>query len=218
MKPVIALKKVSLQRGEQLILKDADLEVQTGSKLVIKGPSGCGKSSLLAALAGCYPPSSGAIFISGTQISRHNAAALRRDIAFIGQEPVTGAENVREALLLPFNFKANRALRVTEQEIIGVLERLQLQPDILSKECRHISGGEKQRIVIARALLLKKKIFLADEPTTGLDLDSSHAVIETLSDPEFTVVSASHDEHYLSHQQQVYVFKDYCLKAANEVM
>ncbi|MCP3968571.1 MAG: ATP-binding cassette domain-containing protein [Lentisphaerae bacterium] len=217
MSSVIALKKVSLKRGEQVILQDADLEVKAGSKIVIKGPSGCGKSSLLAALAGCYSPSAGEIYISGQKITGQNAAKLRRDIAFIGQEPVTGAEIVREALLLPFSFKANNHLKTTEEEILSVIERLHLKPEILDKECRHISGGEKQRIVIARALLLKKKIFMADEPTTGLDLDSSHAVIEILSAPEFTVISASHDEHYLGHQEQVYMFENRKLKAANEV-
>jgi putative ABC transport system ATP-binding protein len=108
-----------------------------------------------------------------------------------------GAESVREALLLPFQFKTHRDHLPTEAQLIDVLHRLQLPSDILSRESSRISGGEKQRIALARGLLLGKKLYLLDEVTSALDAQSKQVVFEVFSDPDLTVLSVAHDSEWL---------------------
>jgi putative ABC transport system ATP-binding protein len=110
---------------------------------------------------------------------------------------VLGAENVKDALLLPFQFKAHREHQPTQQQLIDVLQRLQLPADILNQDSSRISGGEKQRIALARGLLLGKKVYLLDEVTSALDADSKQAVFDVFSDPELTVLSVAHDPEWL---------------------
>jgi putative ABC transport system ATP-binding protein len=108
-----------------------------------------------------------------------------------------GAENVRDALLLPFQFKTYRDHRPTEAQLIEVLHRLQLPVAILSQDSNRISGGEKQRIALARGLLLGKKLYLLDEVTSALDAESKQAVFDVFSDPQLTVLSVAHDPEWL---------------------
>ena len=105
---------------------------------------------------------------------------------------------MREALLLPFSFKAHRENRPSNERIIQCLKRLHLSEDILGKPCSRVSGGEKQRIAIIRALLLDKTIFLADEITSALDPESRKAVMDELFRPEITLLSVSHDPEWIS--------------------
>jgi putative ABC transport system ATP-binding protein len=110
-----------------------------------------------------------------------------------------GAESVRDALLLPFQFKSHREIIPTEAQLIEVLQRLQLPATILNQESSRISGGEKQRIALARGLLLGKKLYLLDEVTSALDSESKQAVLDVFSDPDLTVLSVSHDNQWLDH-------------------
>ena len=100
-------------------------------------------------------------------------------------------------MLLPFQFKTHRDHRPTEAQLIAVLQRLQLPADILSQESSRISGGEKQRIALARGLLLGKKLYLLDEVTSALDVESKQVVFEVFSDPHLTVLSVAHDPEWL---------------------
>lgn len=193
---MIAFENIVLQVHGKTLLDKANLVVRPGEKAVVLGPSGCGKSSLFKCVVGALPLSGGAIAIDGMALNAQTVGAIRSRIAYIGQEPVLGAERVREALLLPFSFKAHRRKRPSEQEVVGQIERLRLSADILEKPCTRISGGEKQRIAIARALLLGKSIFLADEITSALDPASREAVVAELFRPGITLLSISHDPEW----------------------
>jgi len=195
---MIGFKNISLQVHRQTLLDDATLLVADGDKVVVRGVSGCGKSSLLKCVVGALPLAGGSVRIGDLTLSAGTVADIRARIAFIGQEPVLGAEHVREALLLPFHFKAHHGNRPTDEQISRLLERLHLSHDILDKPCKRISGGEKQRIAIIRALLLNKTIFLADEVTSALDPESKKAVITELFRPEITLLSVSHDPEWIS--------------------
>lgn len=141
--------------------------------------------------------SGGRIRVNDLELSEKTVAAIRSRIAFIGQEPVLGAGTVREALLLPFSFKAHQGAVPQDNLIFQTLEKLRLDRSILDKPCKRISGGEKQRIAIGRALLLNKMIFFADEITSALDPESKAAVITALFRPEITLLSVSHDPDWI---------------------
>ena len=140
------------------------------------------------------------------------AAIIRKSIAFIGQEPVLGADRVRDALLLPFTYKAHRHLLPDLQTVTKYLQTLHLSSDILDKPCARISGGEKQRIAIARALLLDKTIFLTDEITSALDPESKAAVMQELFESDITLLSVSHDSDWIERCSRVITMKDAQLK------
>ena len=124
---------------------------------------------------------------------------IRNCAAYIGQEPMLGAENVREALLLPFQYKTHRDYQPTEAQLIEVLDRLQLPTAILNRVSSRISGGEKQRVALARGLLLGKQLYLLDEVTSALDTESKRVVLDVFSDTHFTVLSVTHDPDWMGH-------------------
>ena len=194
---MITFENISLKVHRQTLLDGATLQIADGDKVVIRGVSGSGKSSLLKCAVGALPLAGGSVRVGGLALSADTVADIRARIAFIGQEPVLGAESVRDALLLPFNFKAHCENQPSDERVSQLLKRLHLPADILDKSCKRISGGEKQRIAIIRALLLNKTIFLADEVTSALDPESKTAVMAELFCPEVTLLSVSHDPDWV---------------------
>ena len=209
---MITLNNITLRIQQQTLLEHADLQVTAGDKMVICGASGCGKSSLLKCVTGALPLAGGSVAIDGTELSAQTAASVRSNIAFIGQEPVLGAPQVREALLLPFTYKSHRHIQPDEATINATLNKLCLTSGILEKPCARISGGEKQRIAIARALLLNKSVFLADEVTSALDPESKTAVLQQLFHPDITLLSVSHDSDWMEQCDRIVTLEDRQLK------
>jgi len=195
---MIRIEHTTLKIHRQTLLQDVSLHVAEGDKLAVRGASGCGKSSLLKCILGAIPLAGGRITVDALELSPDTLATIRSCIAFIGQEPILGADTVRDALWLPFRFKAHRDKPPSDQRINELLGRLKLSPDILGKESKRISGGEKQRIAVIRALLLGKRIFIADEVTSALDPESKAAVMADLFRPEITLLSASHDPEWVA--------------------
>jgi len=195
---MIEFKNITLNVQRQTLFDAATLHIAEGDKVVVLGASGSGKSSLLKCAVGALPIAEGSVCVDGVDLSPGTVADIRARIAFIGQEPVLGAEKVRDAIELPFTFKAHCKNQPTEERISQLLKRLHLSPGILEKPCKRISGGEKQRIAILRALLLDKTIFLADETTSALDPESKSAVMAELFRPEITLLSVSHDPEWIA--------------------
>ena len=194
---MIRLENVTVEHRGKTILDHVNMQVHEGEKVAVVGPSGAGKSSLLLTVAGAQCPTSGRVIFDGEAMSPGNVDRIRRAIAFVGQEPVLGQGTVAEAILMPFSFRNNSGNRPSDQTVHDVLRRLRLDPGILTKPAAVISGGEKQRVAVARALLLDKRVFLMDEVTSALDDDSKVAVLDLLARSSFTVVSVSHDADWI---------------------
>jgi putative ABC transport system ATP-binding protein len=198
MNPIIRYEHVSVNVHDKTILSDISFALYTGKKAALCGKSGSGKSSILRTLLGLHPLQSGAVYYQEQLLTPASVHIIRSCTAYIAQEPILGAETVREALLLPFQFKIHREFSPTKVQLIEVMQRLNLPLDLLNRESSRISGGEKQRIALARGLLLGKKLYLLDEVTSALDAESKQAVCDVLSDPDLTVLSVAHDPEWLA--------------------
>jgi putative ABC transport system ATP-binding protein len=173
-------------RGEALIraVDDVDLDVAAGEAVVVIGPSGCGKSTLLQLLGGLDVPTSGEVWVGDRRSDRSSERArarLRRDhIGFVFQDfhlmdELTAVENVELPALLA-GTPSGRARRSAASllERVGLSDRLRHRP-------AQLSGGQRQRVAVARALVNRPAVLLADEPTGNLD---SAATTEVLRRPD----------------------------------
>jgi len=191
-------------------LSDASLRVTTGEFLAISGPSGSGKTTLLN-LIGCIDqPTSGRILVDGVDTSKlkpGSMATLRREkIGFVFQTfnliPVfTAAENVEYPLLIQGVGSRERRSRVAEAlESVGLSARAQQRPDLLS-------GGERQRVAVARAIVHRPALVLADEPTANLDTHNATQLIELMHGLNqrlgLTFIFSTHDARLLEHTESI---------------
>lgn len=204
MPAIIRFDEVSVTVQDKNLLSQVSFTLQAGEKAVLRGKSGSGKSTILKTLLGMHRLAAGRIFFNGQPLTAKAVQSIRSCTAYIGQEPILGADTVRAALLLPFQFKSHRHLQPSESQLKQVLHRLQLPSELLNRECAAISGGEKQRLALARGLLLDKTVFLLDEVTSALDKESKLAVFEVFSEPRFTVLAVAHDADWLERSRTVF--------------
>jgi putative ABC transport system ATP-binding protein len=184
------------------VLKDLHLKVPAGEFLALMGPSGSGKSTLLNLIGGLDRPTRGLLSIAGERVdelSDHKLAAWRaRHIGFVFQLynllPVLTAErNVELPLLLTHLSRANRKQHVaTALAIVGLSPRARHYP-------RQLSGGEQQRVGIARAIVTDPTLLLCDEPTGDLDRQAGDGVLDLLQalnrEHGKTIIMVTHDPH-----------------------
>jgi putative ABC transport system ATP-binding protein len=217
MKPTDALVQVEsvsrrfpLDHNYVTALDDASLRVAAGEFLAIAGPSGSGKSTLLN-LIGCIDkPTSGRILVEGVDtstLSPKRMAALRREkIGFVFQTfnliPVfTAAENVEFPLLVQGISARERKTRVAAAlESVGLGARANHRPDLMS-------GGERQRVAVARAIVHQPALVLADEPTANLDTHNATQLIDLMHDLNrrlgLTFIFSTHDARLLEHTDRI---------------
>lgn len=169
---------VTIRFGGQAILNGFSLALKAGQKAVLSGPSGCGKTTVLRCFLGFVTPAEGSVAVAGTPLTDQTVWSLRRQMAYVGQEPDLGVGRVREVLERPFHYRANAGLKDNLKRTPGLFETFGLAPSLLDKEAGDLSGGEKQRVALVSALLLDRHIFLLDEITSALDPKSKDAVAD----------------------------------------
>lgn len=188
-------------------LECARLDVEPGSSVAIMGPSGCGKSTLLGLLAGLAVPTTGTVTIGGERISvmpeRDRVRFRRRSLGMVYQ-----ADNLLPHLTVEENVGLQQAicraesLRADQTHPHAILERLGIG-DLARRLPDQLSGGQRQRAAVARAIIHRPTVMLADEPTGALDDASAEAVIEMLSEIHrelgATLVVVTHDPHIAAH-------------------
>ncbi len=191
--PLFRLDAVEVQRGGRRVLGPLTLELPAEGPIVLSGPSGSGKSSLLRLLNRLDAPHAGTLRYRGDDVADLDPMAHRRRVAMVFQRPVvlpgTVADNVREA-----------DATLDERGVAAALERVGLDPALADRPARDLSGGEAQRMCLARSLATEPEVVLFDEPTSSLDAE--HAVrIEQLArgleHEGITTVWVTHDAEQL---------------------
>lgn len=197
------------------VLKDIDFEVEKGEFVSIMGRSGCGKSTFLKLLGMIERPTSGTIYFDGMDTQDlwkdELADIRRRRIGFVFQDfYLLDSLCIRDNILLPMILdKADSKVMVRKVQELAELFGIE---KLLLKAPYELSGGEKQRAAICRALINDPEIILADEPTGNLDSKSGKIVMDALKriNKEFhkTILMVTHDPYFASLSQKVVLLKD----------
>jgi len=212
--PVVSLHNVTktYSRGgtEVSVLRDLSFVIPAGTFLAIMGPSGSGKSTLLNVMAGIDRPTSGSVVVAGTRLDHMSEGEMARwrarHIGYVFQTynliPVlTAAENVELPLALTHLTRRERADHVkTALRLVGLADRMDHYP-------RQLSGGQEQRVGVARAIVSDPTMILADEPTGNLDRESADDILTLLArlnrELGKTIVMVTHDPRAAERAQMI---------------
>ncbi|MEJ7720990.1 MAG: ABC transporter ATP-binding protein [Ilumatobacteraceae bacterium] len=212
---VDVVKSYGTGAAEVYALRGINLAVEPGEVIAVMGPSGCGKSTLLHLAGALETPSAGRVLVAGDDLAGltlHQQAALRRrDVGYVFQRlnlvpSLTAVENV----MLPLELdgvasRAARGVAVEAMHTVGLEQQLDRYPD-------DFSGGQQQRIAIARAIVGERRVLLADEPTGSLDTANADQVVELLASlPErfgTAVVLVTHEPRFASYADRIIFLRD----------
>jgi len=193
MSAAFSLRDVTVTKGagEQHVhpLRGITVDVAPGRCTAVVGPSGAGKSTLLRLLNRMDDPASGDVLYAGRPIASYDVLALRRRVGLVQQTPLLLTERVADELRL-----ADPAL--DDDGAVRLLRDVGLEPEFLARESASLSGGEAQRVCLARALAVQPEALLLDEPTSALDAFAGRVVEQVLQDlvhRNLTTVLVSHD-------------------------
>jgi phospholipid/cholesterol/gamma-HCH transport system ATP-binding protein len=209
--PVVLFDKVWLSFDEKVILKDVTFDVRAGHTKIFLGASGAGKSTILKLMLGLLRPDSGTVWVLGHRVDTMTEAQLmgvRHHMGMVFQEgalfdSITVGENVGFKLYEETDMPLNEVQRRVEEVLgfVGLAEHIDKMPAALS-------GGQRRRVAIARAMIAKPKLLLYDEPTTGLDpmtaLTVDNEIIKLRDLEQATSVLVTHqlrDAFYVASQQ-----------------
>lgn len=194
---MIKLNHINKSFDGKVIFEKFSVVIESGDFVIIRGASGKGKSSLLNIIGLLEAPDSGEVLYNGVVVKNEKTKLIykRKDISYVYQNyGLLENETILKNLTLPLN--------VSKKEIIklkSVMKKVGLQDLSLKTKIYTCSGGEQQRIAIARAILKEPKLIIADEPTGNLDRDNSDNVInifKALNKQGITIIMATHDSNY----------------------
>jgi putative ABC transport system ATP-binding protein len=216
----LAVENVSVAYGPKgnrtLALNKVSLSFSAGELTLVMGPSGSGKTTLLSLLGCLLTPDEGSVFVGGSEVNRFSErerTGMRRNIGFVFQafrlfKSLPALENI----LVSADISGSRHQHIsTAKQLLtdlGLGSKMLLKPD-------ELSGGEKQRVAIGRAMLLNPSILLADEPTASLDAKASVEISKILQklavEQNRSVVVVSHDHRWDQYAHRIVVLEDGCL-------
>ncbi len=203
---IVSLKNAAIYQGKTLILNDINITISKGEFSYLIGKTGSGKSSLLKVLYGALPLEAGEGSVCGVnlrQLNRRSIPSLRRKLGIVFQDfNLLDDRNVEENLLFVLKATGWTNKKQMQERISTVLSSVSL-PDSKTRMPHQLSGGEQQRIVIARALLNQPELIIADEPTGNLDPETSDDILVLLRNlainSNTAVLLATHDYRILQN-------------------
>jgi len=210
-------------------IDDLSFEIRQGETLGIVGESGCGKSTLARAIVNLLPLTSGKIFFQGKDLTSMNTKErwwLKKDIQMIFQDSIASLDprmivgDIIAEPLFSFFPRMNKAQR--QQKILEMMSRVGLPSNVINRYPHEFSGGQCQRIGIARALITQPKLLICDEPVSALDVSVQAQVINLLMklqrDMDLTLIFISHDLSVIKHisHQVLVIYLGHCMEMADK--
>lgn len=181
---MIRIEHLSYSFGKQPILNDISLHVAQGSFTALLGPNGCGKTTLLRCIGGLLKPQSGTVILQGKELRDYNPRQLAQQLSFVRQQASTDFEFTAFDLVMMGRNPYQKHLESESQSDRQLVEQCMRQTNtwhLRDSFPREMSGGELQRVMIARALAQSTPIMLLDEPTSNLDIAHQFDIMEMLS-------------------------------------
>jgi ABC-type cobalamin/Fe3+-siderophores transport system ATPase subunit len=201
MKPAVELRNVSVRHGNQTVLKEISLTINEGEFVTVVGPNGAGKTTLLKMINGLQETSAGLVNVMGCNVNHHNGHVVRKRIGYVPQIVSIDPRlpiSVQEVVMMG-RFGRMGVLRRpggTDREVVDGVMELTGTGSLASRPIGHLSGGEQQKVAIARALAQQPELLLLDEPTANLDLaaqrDIAQLVGQIYAQEELTIVLVTH--------------------------
>ncbi len=211
--PIVSFEKVNKWYGEFHVLRDVELVIARGERIVICGPSGSGKSTLIRCINRLEEHQSGRLIVDGTELGDDLRATerVRREVGMVFQQfNLFPHLNVLENLTLAPMWVARVPRKEAEARAMAQLERVRIA-DQARKYPLQLSGGQQQRVAIARALCLTPKVMLFDEPTSALDPEMIKEVLDVmieLADGGMTMICVTHEMGFARSVADRVVFMD----------
>lgn len=203
-------------RPEVPVLRGINISIEPCQHIALVGASGCGKSTTIGLVERFYDPWKGQVLLDGIDLKEYNINSVRKQIAFVQQEPMLYSGTIKENILLGWNGDDNE---VTEEMIEAAAIKANIHEFIMSLPNGYetnvgaagslLSGGQKQRVAIARALIRDPPILLLDEATSALDAESEKAVQKALDNAVKgrTILSIAHRLSTIQKADRIYVFE-----------
>ena len=211
---MIKINNLSKKFDEECNIRIKDTAFKDGTSYVLLGPSGCGKSTMLNMITGVITPTTGNVFIDGTEITKltqqEKDAYRLKNIGYIFQD-----FKLIDDMTVEDNLNLLKLGDVDCLSIDEVLESVDIKGKRKNK-VKHLSGGERQRVAIARALIKQPKIIIADEPTGNLNFENGKKVIELLmkASKKFsnTMIVVTHDDRLVEYFDEALHFEDMLIR------
>lgn len=211
--PMIKIEKLNKWYGDHHVLKDIDLEVHKGEKIVICGPSGSGKSTLIRCINHLEEHQQGKIVVDGTEMTQDlkSIDEIRREVGMVFQHfNLFPHLSILENLTLAPVWVRKIPKQEAVETAMHYLERVRI-PEQAHKYPEQLSGGQKQRVAIARALCMKPRVMLFDEPTSALDPEMIHEVLDVminLAEEGMTMCVVTHEMGFANKVADCVIFMD----------
>lgn len=198
---IVSIQHVSVSFRENIALRDISVDIEEGAFVSVIGPNGAGKTTLITVINGLGNIRSGSVTVCGQALTRKNARTLRKSIGYVPQHvniDVRSPISVREAVSIGRYGKNGLMRRWTAQDEAMVREAMHTVgiDHLAAKPIGHLSGGEHQKVSIARALAQEPRIILLDEPTSNLDPKSQDDVLRLVEriyrERRYTIVFVTH--------------------------
>ncbi|MBU5425888.1 heme ABC transporter ATP-binding protein [Tissierella pigra] len=217
----LEVKDLSFSYGKKAVLKNISLNIEKGNFISIIGPNGSGKSTLLKNLNNLYKPDNGSIFLDGLNIKKVKPRELAMKIALVPQNTVIDYDfTVEDIVLMGRHPYKGRFQKEDESDYRIVNEAMEMTNTLYLKDriITEISGGERQRVIIAKALAQNPSIILLDEPTSHLDINHQIEILNLLrklnQEKGTTIVVVIHDINLASrYSDEIILIKDGQIKA-----
>ena len=215
-KKKIKIEKIKYQYSKDLpfVLKNVSFEINKGDKIIIKGKTGTGKSTLINIILGLLNPTEGKLIVDDIEVNEGNQINWQKNIAIVPQSVFLNDATILENIAIAEDPKKINLEKIKQSTKIAQIDSfIESLPnkynEMIGERGAKISGGQRQRLGIARALYRNANLIVLDEPTNALDLETEKKVIESITSLEATIIMISHSDIFLKYFNKVIDLNDF---------